>query len=96
MDKCIHDIPLDEPCSTCAWAAKQRKQEGKLHMVKVTREHELAAALLWLRNHYDIDDQNMDIKSEVLKRVDKVLEDGPELSIEHQVAFRAKYPSDKP
>ena len=70
-----------------------------------TREQHLAAALLWLRNHYDVEFEpdnnllvrtNLDLlvsfKKEVLDRVDEILADGPEITIEQQVAFRAKYP----
>lgn len=35
----------------------------------------LTAALLWLRNHYDVG--NPDVKSVVLKRIDDILNDFP-------------------
>lgn len=55
-----------------------------------TREQNLAAALLWLRNHYDAG--RAKLKPEVLERVDRVLADGPELTIAITTAFREKYP----
>lgn len=57
-----------------------------------TREQDLAAALLWLRNHYDVDEPTSDMKNEVLRRIDQVLADGPDLLIEQMSAFRARYP----
>jgi hypothetical protein len=56
-----------------------------------TREQHLAAALLWLRNHYDVEPESNG-KTEVLRRVDQVLADGPDVEIEHMVSFRNKYP----
>lgn len=94
--RCVHGALLSEHCQICDDDSERAKGK-KLNMTKISREHELAAALLWLRNHYDVDahivfEPQENIKSAVLKRIDKVLADGPELSIEHQVAFRAKYP----
>jgi hypothetical protein len=56
-----------------------------------TREQNLAAALLWLRNHYDVEPESNN-KIEVLRCVDLVLADGPDVQIKHMVAFRHKYP----
>jgi hypothetical protein len=53
---------------------------------------DLAAALLWLRNHYDVDEIQSADKTAILDRVDRVLEDGPDLSIADMTAFRDKYP----
>jgi hypothetical protein len=50
----------------------------------------VAAALVWLRNHYQIGD--LSLKRKVLKRIDAVIED-QHVSIEDMRAFRAKYPS---
>lgn len=57
----------------------------------MSREHELAAALLWLREHYDVEPES-NIKIKVLDRIDRVLADGPELSIVDMSVFRKKYP----
>ena len=59
------------------------------------REKNLTAALLWLRNHYDVDEIQSDLKTEILGRIDRVLADGPELSIADMTEFRAKYPRTK-
>lgn len=55
-----------------------------------TREQDLAAALLWLRNHYDAGRSRS--KPQILDRVDRVLADGPELTIAMSTAFKEKYP----
>lgn len=41
----------------------------------MTRERELAAALLWLRNHYDVGDRKL--KPEVLRLTDLILDQEP-------------------
>lgn len=56
-----------------------------------TREQDLAAALLWLRNHYEFKDK-ADVEVEVLARIDSVLADGPPITGAMSTAFREKYP----
>lgn len=57
-----------------------------------TREQDLAAALLWLRNHFDLNDFAPELKPEVLDRIDRVLADGPPTTGAMSTAFREKYP----
>lgn len=57
------------------------------------REEELSAALLWLRNQYDVGSRAAAIKHAVLKRVDWCLAEGPPIRGESVAAFREKYPS---
>jgi hypothetical protein len=54
------------------------------------REKELSAALLWLRNHYEIGDSRLKLK--VLDRIDRVLADGPPITGAMSAALREKYP----
>jgi hypothetical protein len=64
-----------------------------------TREQDLMAALLWLRNHYDVGSSpsssspqfNQELKIKVLERIDKVLADGPDIKGHMMVDFRNKY-----
>lgn len=49
----------------------------------------LAAALLWLRNHYDVG--NKDVKRIVLARIDRVLEAYP-VSVVSMRKFRKEFP----
>ena len=64
-----------------------------------TREQDLMAALLWLRNHYDVgvgremtsSAFNRELKIKVLERIDKVLADGPDVKGHMMVDFRNKY-----
>lgn len=46
----------------------------------------LAAALLWLRNHYDVGQP--DLKDQVLERIDRVLDQCP---VKDQVGFREMF-----
>jgi hypothetical protein len=56
----------------------------------MTREEELAAALLWLRNHYDVGDCRL--KRQVLARADQVLAAGGAITGDHMRQLREKYP----
>jgi hypothetical protein len=44
----------------------------------MTREKELASALLWLRNHYDcsVPDDHL-LKKQVMERIDRVIDTNP-------------------
>lgn len=55
-----------------------------------TREQDLAACLLWLRNHYDVGRSRC--KPQVLDRVDRVLADGEDVTITTSTTFKEKYP----
>lgn len=57
--------------------------------MKVTDQEVLAAALLWLRNHYDIGDPKL--KRKVLNRIDRVLKNH-EPSAVAMVELRKRYP----
>lgn len=56
---------------------------------KPTDQEVLAAALLWLRNHYDVGNER--VKAKVLNRVDRVLKDH-EPSGAAMAELRRKYP----
>lgn len=53
------------------------------------REETLTAALLWLRNHYDL--RHPKLKSQVLESIDRVLADGGPISGEMSARFRKRY-----
>lgn len=54
------------------------------------RERILSAALLWLRNHYECDFDDMD-KEAVLDRIDRILKDGEPGSADMKL-MREYYP----
>lgn len=57
-----------------------------------TREQDLAAALLWLRNHYDLNESAAsNLRAEVLDRIDRVLADGAPITVAMSASFREKY-----
>jgi hypothetical protein len=51
----------------------------------------VAAALLWLRNHYDLADKNPDLKPLVLKAVDDIIDGCSHYGQIDQAGFRAIY-----
>jgi hypothetical protein len=60
-----------------------------------TREQHLSAALLWLRNHYEVGSRGPDgerLKADVIERIDRVLADGPSIPGDVMSRFREKYP----
>lgn len=60
----------------------------------IERDRILTAALLWLRNHYDVGDRRQAAK--VLAVVDRVLDDGTPLSRLDERVFKATYPAVEP
>jgi hypothetical protein len=52
----------------------------------------LTAALLWLRNHYDVGPFDDDIKRLVVERIDRILADGEDVSIADMRDLREQYP----
>ena len=51
----------------------------------------LAAALLWLRNHYEVGTLDADTKRLVIDRIDRILADGEDVSIADMRDFREQY-----
>ena len=52
----------------------------------------LAVALLWLRNHYDVGHRSPELKTKVLKRIDRVLADCDDcICLEGLTKFRELY-----
>lgn len=60
-------------------------------MAMTDREQMLTAALLWIRNHYDLQHLNPELKPKVLATVDAVLADGGPVSGALMQVFREKY-----
>lgn len=54
----------------------------------------LAAALLWLRNHYDVRPVS-DLRGKVLERVDRILKDCDPIAGADMKRMRELYPADE-
>jgi hypothetical protein len=55
----------------------------------------LTAALLWLRNHYDVGTRDAEIRRLVVERVDRILVDCEDLTIDDMRNLREQYPGGK-
>ncbi len=58
----------------------------------MTREQELAAALHWLRNHYDVGSKEANIRRQVLTRTEQILAAGSPVTGDMLRQLREKYP----